>query len=77
MIDAEFVDVDEANKALSRDRIRNPIAAPWPNRRQRWRRGYHPSGDRTMPRKQKQRKYLMISAVAERFEIHPQTLRAL
>ena len=28
-----------------------------------------------MPRKQKQRKYLMISAVAERFEIHPQTLR--
>ena len=28
-----------------------------------------------MPRKDKQRKYLMISAVAERFEIHPQTLR--
>jgi len=28
-----------------------------------------------MPRRQSQRKYLMISAVAERFEIHPQTLR--
>ena len=28
-----------------------------------------------MPRKREQRKYLMISAVAERFEIHPQTLR--
>ena len=28
-----------------------------------------------MPRRNKQRKYLMISAVAERFEIHPQTLR--
>lgn len=28
-----------------------------------------------MPRRAKQRKYLMISAVAERFEIHPQTLR--
>jgi len=28
-----------------------------------------------MPRRGKQRKYLMISAVAERFEIHPQTLR--
>jgi len=28
-----------------------------------------------MPRKQQQRKYVMISAVAERFEIHPQTLR--
>ena len=28
-----------------------------------------------MPRRTKQRKYLMISAVAERFEIHPQTLR--
>ncbi len=29
-----------------------------------------------MPRRrQSQRKYLMISAIAERFEIHPQTLR--
>jgi len=28
-----------------------------------------------MPRRESQRKYLMISAVAERFEIHPQTLR--
>jgi MerR family transcriptional regulator/heat shock protein HspR len=28
-----------------------------------------------MPRRDSQRKYLMISAVAERFEIHPQTLR--
>lgn len=28
-----------------------------------------------MPRKATRRKYLMISAVAERFEIHPQTLR--
>ena len=28
-----------------------------------------------MPRRDKPRKYLMISAVAERFEIHPQTLR--
>ena len=28
-----------------------------------------------MPRRVRQRKYLMISAVAERFEIHPQTLR--
>src|SRR5210317_1177823 len=28
-----------------------------------------------MPRRNKQRKYLMISAVAERFDIHPQTLR--
>ena len=28
-----------------------------------------------MPRRTEPRKYLMISAVAERFEIHPQTLR--
>ena len=28
-----------------------------------------------MPRRKEPRKYLMISAVAERFEIHPQTLR--